>query len=102
MAYRPGDRASGRRDDGEQGPGDLARRPRNGVGVAALVVGVVALVLAVLILFAPLAALLGLVAVILGVVGVSRAGKGVPTTTARRWPAWSPGRSGWSSASPWP
>jgi hypothetical protein len=77
MAYQPGDRPSGRRDDREPGPGYPARRPRNGVGVAALVVGVVALVLAALILFAPLAALLGLVAVILGVVGVSRAGKGV-------------------------
>ena len=58
-------------------PGGAARRPRNGVGVAALVLGVVALVLAVLILFAPVAALVGLVAVIVGIIGLGRANRGV-------------------------
>ena len=53
-----------------------ARSPRNGVGVAALVVGVLALVLALLILFFPIAALLGLIAVILGFVGIGRASRG--------------------------
>lgn len=54
----------------------VVQQPRNGMGVAALVVGVVALVLAVLIVFFPLAGLLGLIAVILGAIGMSRASRG--------------------------
>jgi MFS family permease len=53
-----------------------ARRPRNGVGVAALVVGIVSLVLAILIIFFPLAGLLGIIAMILGGVGMARASRG--------------------------
>lgn len=48
----------------------IRRRPRNGAGVAALVVGVVSLVLALLVLFFPLAGLLGVVAILLGVIGL--------------------------------
>jgi hypothetical protein len=48
----------------------IRRRPRNGWGVASLVVGVVALVLALLVLFFPLAGLFGLVAVVLGLFGL--------------------------------
>jgi uncharacterized membrane protein HdeD (DUF308 family) len=51
-------------------------RPRNGMGVAALVVGVVSLVLALLVLFFPIAGLLGLIAVILGAIGMSRVSRG--------------------------
>jgi membrane-bound ClpP family serine protease len=56
--------------------GVVVQRPRNGVGVAALVIGVVALVLAILIIFFPLAGLLGLLALILGAVGMARASRG--------------------------
>ena len=52
------------------------RSPRNGMGVAALVVGVVALVLAILIVFFPIAGLLGIVAIILGAIGMARASRG--------------------------
>ena len=52
------------------------RSPRNGMGVAALVVGVVSLVLAVLIVFFPLAGLLGIIAIILGAIGMGRASRG--------------------------
>lgn len=54
----------------------IRRRPRNGMGVAALVVGVVSLVLAVLVLFFPLAGLLGLIAIVLGLVGLRRYSQG--------------------------
>jgi Domain of unknown function (DUF4190) len=50
-------------------------RPRNGAGVAALVLGVVGLVLTLLVLSAPLGGLLGLLAVILGIIGIRRAGR---------------------------
>jgi hypothetical protein len=53
--------------------------PRNGTGIAALVLGIVALVLAILIIFFPIAALLGILAIILGAIGMSRAAKGVAT-----------------------
>lgn len=56
-----------------------AAQPRNGVGVAALVVGVVSLVLAVLIFFSPFSFILGLIAIILGIIGMSRASKGAAT-----------------------
>ena len=52
-------------------------RPRNGVGVAALVVGVVSLVLAVLVIFFPIAGVLAIIAIILGAVGMGRASRGV-------------------------
>jgi hypothetical protein len=77
MSDTPADRPAGDWQGGGPARGYPARRPRNRVGVAALVVGVVALVLAVLLLFAPLAALLGLIAVILGIVGLGRANRGV-------------------------
>ena len=54
----------------------IRRRPRNGVGVAALVVGVVSLVLALLVLFFPLAGLLGIIAIVLGFVGLRRYSQG--------------------------
>jgi MFS family permease len=50
--------------------------PRNGMGVAALVIGVVSLVLAILIVFFPIAGLLGIVAIILGAIGMARASRG--------------------------
>jgi Na+/H+ antiporter NhaD/arsenite permease-like protein len=50
-------------------------KPRNGAGVAALVLGLLGLVLALLVLPAPLGALLGLLAVIFGIIGISRAGR---------------------------
>ena len=53
--------------------------PRNGMGVAALVVGVVSLVLAILVITSPFAFILGIIAIILGAVGMSRASKGVAT-----------------------
>jgi hypothetical protein len=92
-ADRPPD-ATGPTPPGGAGYGTYptARPRRNGIGTAALVVGVVALVLVVLILFPPLGALLGLVAVILGIV---RSTEGRPTTAARPWLAWSPGRWPW-------
>ncbi len=55
------------------------RRPRNGAGVAALVLGIVGLVLAVLVLPAPLGALLGLLGAIFGAIGISRVGQGLAT-----------------------
>jgi hypothetical protein len=54
-------------------------KPRNGAGVAALVLGLLGLVLALLVLPAPLGALLGLLAVIFGIIGISRAGRGDAT-----------------------
>jgi hypothetical protein len=48
----------------------IRRRPRNGAGVASLVVGVSSLVLAVLVLFFPLAGLLAVVAIVLGLIGL--------------------------------
>ena len=57
----------------------VVQQPRNGIGVAALVVGVVALVLAILVVFFPLAGLLGLIAVILGAVGMAKASRGEAT-----------------------
>jgi hypothetical protein len=54
-------------------------KPRNGAGVAALVLGLLGLVLALLVLPSPLGALLGLLAVILGIVGISRASSGAAT-----------------------
>jgi hypothetical protein len=54
-------------------------RPRNGAGVAALVLGLLGLVLALLVLPAPLGALLGLLAVILAPIGISRASRGEAT-----------------------
>jgi multisubunit Na+/H+ antiporter MnhB subunit len=54
-------------------------KPRNGAGVAALVLGLLGLVLALLVLPAPLGALLGLLAVIFGIVGISRASRGEAT-----------------------
>ena len=49
-------------------------KPRNGAGVAALVLGLLGLVLSILVLPAPLGALLGLLAVIFGIIGIGRAG----------------------------
>ena len=54
-------------------------KPRNGAGVAALVLSLVGLVLTLLVLFAPLGALLGLLAVIFGIMGISRVGQGEAT-----------------------
>jgi len=54
-------------------------KPRNGAGVAALVLGLLGLVLALLVLLAPLGALLGLLALIFGIMGISRAGRGDAT-----------------------
>ena len=66
------------------GPGEPSTqpyllKPRNGAGVAALVLGLLGLVLAILVLPAPLGALLGLLALILGIIGISRAGRGEAT-----------------------
>jgi hypothetical protein len=77
MSDTPAERPGGPSPAGGPPPGYPVRRPRNGVGVTALVIGVVALVLAVLLLFAPLAALLGLFAIIFGAVGIRRANRGV-------------------------
>ena len=63
-------------DDPGYGAYPAARRRRNGMGTAALVVGVVALVLVALILFSPLGVLLGLVAVVLGIVGIVLVNRG--------------------------
>ena len=54
-------------------------KPRNGAGVAALVLGLLGLVLALLVLPAPLGALLGLLAAVFGIMGISRAGRGDAT-----------------------
>lgn len=54
-------------------------KPRNGAGVAALVLGLLGLVLTLLVLLAPLGALLGLLAVVFGIVGISRARRGDAT-----------------------
>jgi multisubunit Na+/H+ antiporter MnhB subunit len=66
---------------GETGPATQPYffKPRNGAGVAALVLGLLGLVLALLVLPSPLGALLGLLAVILGIIGISRAGRGEAT-----------------------
>jgi MFS superfamily sulfate permease-like transporter len=77
MSETPAERPGGTWQGGGPPPGYAAGRPRNGTGVAALVVGIVALVLAVLLVFAPLAALLGLIALILGIVGLSQVSRGV-------------------------
>jgi hypothetical protein len=57
------------------GGGYGAEAPRNGMGVAALVVGIVALLLS----WFPGAGLLGVVAIILGVVGLGRVRKRIAT-----------------------
>jgi membrane-bound ClpP family serine protease len=57
----------------------VVQNPRNGMGVAALVVGVLALVLAILVIFFPLAGLLGVIALILGAIGIARASRGEAT-----------------------
>jgi hypothetical protein len=54
-------------------------KPRNGAGVAALVLGLLGFVLVLLVLPSPLGALLGLLAVIFGIVGIGRAGSGDAT-----------------------
>jgi hypothetical protein len=54
-------------------------KPRNGVGVAALVLGLLGLVLTLLVLPAPLGALLGLLALIFGIIGIGRVGRGEAT-----------------------
>ncbi|MEA2486073.1 MAG: hypothetical protein QOD46_1184 [Actinomycetota bacterium] len=57
----------------------VVQNPRNGMGVAALVIGVLALVLAILVIFFPLAGILGLIALILGAIGMARASRGEAT-----------------------
>ena len=54
----------------------LSARPRNGLGVAALVLGVASLVAAVSFVLFPLGLLGGLVALILGVIALSRGSTG--------------------------
>jgi hypothetical protein len=54
-------------------------KPRNGAGVAALVLGLLGLVLTLLVLPSPLGALLGLLAVVFGIIGIGRAGRGEAT-----------------------
>lgn len=59
------------------GQGSPTAQPRNGLGIAALVVGILALLLAVF--FFPLGLLLGVVAIILGIVGMRRVSRGQAT-----------------------
>ncbi|HEV8055763.1 MAG TPA: DUF4190 domain-containing protein [Nocardioidaceae bacterium] len=59
------------------GQGSPTAQPRNGLGIAALVVGILALLLAVY--FFPLGLLLGVVAIILGIVGMRRVSRGQAT-----------------------
>ena len=60
-------------------PQSYVVKPRNGAGVAALVLGLIGLVLTLLVLPSPLGALLGLLAVVFGIVGIGRAGRGEAT-----------------------
>lgn len=53
--------------------------PKNGLGIAALVLGILAILAAVTLIGAVVGIPLGLVALILGIVGVRRVGKGVAT-----------------------
>jgi hypothetical protein len=53
-------------------PAFLRLAPRNGAGVAALVIGIAALVLVVTVVLFPLGGVLGLLAMLLGVVGNAR------------------------------
>lgn len=57
------------------GHGGPPARPRNGIGIAALVLGI----LAVLSFWLVIGGLLGLIAIALGIIGIVRAGKGVAT-----------------------
>jgi len=60
-------------------------RPRNGLGVAALVLGVASLVAAVSFVLFPLGLLGRLVAVILGILALSRGRTGGTTNTGQAW-----------------
>jgi len=60
-------------------------RPRNGLGVAALVLGVASLVAAFSFVLFPLGLLGGLVAVILGVIALSRRRTGGATNPGQAW-----------------
>jgi hypothetical protein len=60
-------------------------RPRNGLGVAALVLGVASLVAAFSFVLFPLGLLGGLVAVILGVIALSRRRTGGATNAGQAW-----------------
>ncbi|GLZ45945.1 hypothetical protein Acsp06_21300 [Actinomycetospora sp. NBRC 106375] len=73
--------------------------PRNGLGIAGLVLGLCGLVVGLIPLFGIGAILLGVVGLVLGLVGVTRARKRLATNTRPRPPAWSPPSSRWRSAS---
>lgn len=59
------------------GYGGAPRKPKNGLGVAALVLGILSIPAG--FLAAPIGVVLGLIAIILGAVGMSRAKKGLAT-----------------------
>lgn len=70
--------------DGYQGPppagyGPGPQAPKNGLGIAALVLGILAILATITVIGVVLGIPLGLLAVILGIVGVLRVGKGLAT-----------------------
>jgi membrane-bound ClpP family serine protease len=72
----------------EQAPGPppppaASRRPRNGLGVAALVIGVASLVAAISFVLFPLALLGGLVGLILGIIALTRGNDKGATNTGQ-------------------
>jgi hypothetical protein len=72
----------------EQAPGPppppaASRRPRTGLGVAALVLGVASLVAAISFVLFPLALLGGLVGLILGIIALARGPEGGATNTGQ-------------------
>ena len=63
----------------------LSARPRNGLGVAALVLGVASLVAAISFVLFPLGGLGGLIALILGVIALSRGRTSGATNSGQAW-----------------
>lgn len=60
-------------------------QPRNGMGVAALVLGLIGLVIALIPLLGFVGIILGILALVFGLVGVGRARKGVATNKVMSW-----------------
>ena len=62
-----------------------AAAPRNGMGVAALVLGLIGLAIALIPILGFIGILLGILALVFGLVGVGRARKGIATNKVMSW-----------------
>jgi hypothetical protein len=69
-------------------PPTASHRPRNGLGVAALVIGVASLVAGISFVLFPLALVGGLAGLILGIIALTRGKNRGATNTGQATPAW--------------